>query len=77
MTTNEVLLEVEGLRRDIMKLAEMLAPWIEMAEMGQRYSVCSKTLLKMERAGDIPTRVRGRWRRTDVMEMERGKRIGV
>ena len=62
--------DLEKLRREVAGLVAALSPWISMEEMQARYIVCSKTLLAMERRGDIPTRVKGRWSRADVMEWE-------
>ena len=49
----------------------MIGPWIGMPEMQARYDVTGRTLLEMEKRGDIPTRVRGRWLREEVMACER------
>lgn len=64
------LAELKQIRQELAYIARALSPWIEMAEMCQRYGVCSKTLLAMERRGDIPARVRGRWNRAEVMQVE-------
>jgi hypothetical protein len=70
---NELLVtaaELKHLRQELAFIARAISPWIEMAEMCQRYGVCSKTMLAMERRGDIPARVRGRWKREEVMQAE-------
>lgn len=40
--------ELKHIRQELAYIARALSPWIEMAEMCQRYGVCSKTLLAME-----------------------------
>ena len=62
--------DLEKLRREVAGLVAALSPWISMDEMQARYGVCGKTLLAMERRNDVPTRVKGRWSRADVMEWE-------
>lgn len=62
--------EIELLRREVYALVASLCPFIGQDEMQARYKVTSKTLLAMERRKEIPTRVRGRWLRTEVMEWE-------
>lgn len=61
---------INELRREVAALARMLSPWIEPSEMQARYNVCGKTLLAMERRGQIPARKNGRWSRVEVMEWE-------
>lgn len=62
--------EIELLRKEIARMAQAVAPWIGQEEMQSRYSVTGKTLLAMERRREIPPRVNGRWRRSEVMEWE-------
>ena len=69
--TDSAVIELARLRKEVAALVMQLAPWIGMEEMCSRYSVSSKTVLAMERRGDIPMRARGRWRRSEVLEYER------
>ena len=62
--------ELEQLRREVTRLIASLSPWIGQEEMQARYGVTGKTLLAMERRREIPTRVNGRWARSDVLEWE-------
>ena len=66
-------IQVARLTEKITRLIEHQAPWTGMDEMQARYDVTSKTSLAMEKRGDIPTRVRGRWLRTEVTVWERSK----
>ena len=65
--------EIELLRREVQSLVASLSPYIGQEEMQARYNVTGQTLLAMERRKEIPTRVRGRWLRTEVIEWEAGK----
>jgi hypothetical protein len=67
----DTVAEIADLRQEVARLASMLAPWIGMAEMQARYGVTGRTLLDMEKRGEIPTRVRGRWLREEVMLWEK------
>ena len=58
------------MRAELTQLAQSLAPWITLDEMCSRYKVTGKTLLAMERRGEIPLRIRGRWNRAEVMQWE-------
>jgi hypothetical protein len=62
--------ELEQLRREFSRLVASLSPWIGQEEMQSRYNVTGKTLLAMERRREIPTRVNGRWSRTEVVAWE-------
>jgi hypothetical protein len=62
--------ELELLRREVANLVANLSPYIGQEEMQARYSVTGQTLLAMERRGEIPTRARGRWLRTEVLSWE-------
>jgi predicted DNA-binding transcriptional regulator AlpA len=62
--------EIELLRREVAALVSNLSPFIGQEEMQARYGVTSKTLLAMERRKEIPTRVRGRWLRSEVLDWE-------
>jgi hypothetical protein len=65
--------EIELLRREVQSLVASLSPYIGQEEMQARYNVTGQTLLAMERRKEIPTRVRGRWLRTEVIEWESAK----
>lgn len=58
------------LLREIKALAAQLSPWIATPEMMARYDCTAQTLGKMERRGEIPWRVAGRWNRAEVIESE-------
>lgn len=61
------------LRPDIGRLFDAISPFIEQAEMQARYGCTGQTLLAMERRREIPTRVHGRWLRSEVIEWEQRK----
>lgn len=58
------------LLREIKALAANMSPWITTPEMMTRYDCTAQTLGKMERRGEIPWRVSGRWNRAEVIEWE-------
>lgn len=58
------------LLRELKALASNLSPWITTPEMMARYDCTAQTLGKMERRGEIPWRVSGRWNRAEVIEWE-------
>ena len=62
--------ELELLRREVASLVANLSPFIGQEEMQSRYNVPGQTLLAMERRKEIPTRVKGRWLRTEVLAWE-------
>jgi hypothetical protein len=62
--------ELELLRREVATLVANLSPFIGQEEMQARYNVTGQTLLAMERRKEIPTRVKGRWLRTEVLAWE-------
>lgn len=62
--------EIELLRREVASLVANLSPYIGQEEMQARYGVTGQTLLAMERRGEIPVRVRGRWIRSEVLRWE-------
>ena len=62
--------DIERLRKEVAGLVAALSPWIMTPEMCSRYDCCPKTLNRMERSGDIPWRIKGRWKRADVMDWE-------
>lgn len=68
MTTIE--LQIARLTQAVADLSKHLAPWITTAEMCARYDCTPKTLSAMERRGDIPWRVKGRWNRAEVIAWE-------
>lgn len=58
---------------ELQRIAAAVSPWVSADEMCARYQVCSKTLLAMERRGQIPRRVNGRWYRPTLIEFERAR----
>lgn len=66
----EVAQEVKQLREAVSILINQLSPYIGQDEMQTRYGVTGQTLLAMERRKEIPTRIRGRWRRDEVLNWE-------
>ena len=56
--------------RELQAMARMISPWITTAEMMARYDCTAKTLAAMERRGEIPYRVNGRWSREQVIAWE-------
>jgi hypothetical protein len=62
--------ELELLRREVASLVANLSPFIGQEEMQARYNVTGQTLLAMERRKELPTRVKGRWLRTEVLAWE-------
>jgi len=69
-TLETIETSVRQLREEVATLALSLSPWIGMDEMCRRYGVTSKTITAMERRGEIPVRVHGRWNRAEVMQWE-------
>jgi hypothetical protein len=69
--SEQILVELQQLRLQVNVLSANLSPFIGMDEMQSRHGVGGKTLLAMERRGEIPVRVRGKWVRTEVLEWER------
>jgi hypothetical protein len=67
--------ELELLRREVANLVANLSPFIGQEEMQARYDVTGQTLLAMERRGEIPTRTKGRWLRTEVLEWETARNL--
>lgn len=67
--------ELELLRREVANLVANLSPFIGQEEMQARYDVTGQTLLAMERRGEIPTRTKGRWLRTEVLEWEAARNL--
>lgn len=68
MTTIEH--QIAQLTKAVQELASQLSPWISTGEMCKRYDCTPKTLNAMERRGQIPWRVNGRWNRAEVIEWE-------
>jgi hypothetical protein len=62
--------QIAQLTRAVQDLASQMSPWISTQEMCKRYDCTAKTLNAMERRGDIPWRVKGRWNRAEVIEWE-------
>jgi hypothetical protein len=69
--SDEALNELRQLRQQVAALLSNLSPFIGQDEMQVRYNCTGKTLLAMERRGDIPERVKGKWVRVEVVEWER------
>ena len=65
--------ELELLRKEVANLVANLSPYIGQEEMQARYDVTGQTLLAMERRKEIPTRVKGRWLRSEVLAWESAK----
>ena len=65
---------VNLLAAEVARLSALLAPWVGSDEMLARYGVTIKTLAAMEKRGEIPYRVRGRWLRSELLEWEIAKR---
>ena len=61
---------IEKLTSEVKALISALSPYIGQEEMQARYGVTGQTLLAMERRGEIPTRVKGRWSRAEVLANE-------
>lgn len=68
--TTDAIAEIRELRQELKTIAVLLSPWIGQEEMQARYQVTGKTLLAMERRGQIPRRVNGRWVRAEVVSWE-------
>lgn len=70
-TIEKVVAELALMRRELAGLVQVVSPWISSEEMGNRYRVKDpKTLVAMERRGEIPIRAHGRWNRAEVMQWE-------
>lgn len=67
--------ELELLRREVANLVAHLSPYIGQEEMQARYDVTGQTLLAMERRGEIPTRTKGRWVRSEVLAWETARNL--
>ena len=71
--SDEALVELKSLRESVSALIRQMSPFIGQDEMQARYGgVTGQTLLAMERRREIPTRVKGRWVREDVLKWEQG-----
>lgn len=73
MTPADLQATVMMLAREVGRLTEMLSPWVSFDEMSKRYEVTHKTLTAMERRGEIPFRVNGRWNRSELQQWEQRK----
>jgi hypothetical protein len=75
MTDAALISMVQLLAAEVARLSAALSPWVSTDEMCARYGVTLKTLGAMERRGEIPFRVRGRWLRSELLEweMQRGR----
>lgn len=70
MSEAALLSVVNILAAEVARLSSALSPWVGSDEMLARYGVTIKTLAAMERRGDIPYRVRGRWLRSELLQWE-------
>ncbi|NVO08218.1 MAG: hypothetical protein HXX19_20790 [Rhodoferax sp.] len=70
MTDTALLSVVNLLVAEVARLSAALSPWVGSDEMLARYGVTIKTLAAMEKRGEIPYRVRGRWLRSELLEWE-------
>ena len=61
---------VFALAAELRRLQQQVAPWVGMDEMCIRYDCTPATIRAMERRGDIPARVKGRWYRPQLCEWE-------
>jgi len=68
--TESAVLEVRRLSMEVERLIASLSPWLSVEGMCARYDCTPQTLRNMERRGDIPTRTKGRWNRSEVMQWE-------
>lgn len=68
--TDAALNELQAMRMEFSRLLAHLSPWISIDEMCTRYDCTPQTLTSMERRGDIPMRVKGKRRRTELMQWE-------
>ena len=58
------------LAAEVARMAELLSPFVSTDEMCKRYDCTAQTLTAMERRGDIPLRIRGRWSRSELQQWE-------
>lgn len=70
MNTVELERVVLLLAREVSRLTELLSPYVGTDEMCVRYDCTGQTLTAMERRGDIPQRVKGRWSRSELQQWE-------
>lgn len=70
MSEAALLSVVNILAAEVARLSSALSPWVGSDEMLARYGVTIKTLAAMEKRGEIPYRVRGRWLRSELLEWE-------
>lgn len=73
MSTAELHTVVMKLAKEVSRLSELLSPWVSLDEMCQRYGVTSKTLVAMEKRGEIPWRTHGRWNRAALQQWEQNQ----
>lgn len=70
MTTASISESVFALAAELQRLQQQVAPWVSMDEMCARYDCTPATIRAMERRGDVPQRVKGRWYRPQLCEHE-------
>lgn len=69
--SEEAVIELRQLREQVAALMDCLTPFVGTDEMCKRYRCTAQTLLAMEKRGEIPFRVRGRWLRSELLEWQR------
>jgi len=68
--SSDLQITVALLAREVQRMAAQLSPWVTTDEMCQRYDCTPQTLTNMERRGDIPMRIKGKWNRVELMQWE-------
>lgn len=69
--SNDAVMELRQLREQVAALMDCLTPFVSTDEMCKRYNCTAQTLTAMEKRGEIPFRVRGRWLRSELLEWQR------
>ena len=69
--SNDAVMELRQLREQVAALMDCLTPFVSTDEMCKRYNCTAQTLAAMEKRGEIPFRVRGRWLRSELLEWQR------
>lgn len=71
--TDQAILELQKMRLEFANLVAHLSPWVSTHEMCNRYNCTAQTLCNMERRGEIPMRIKGKWLRTELVQWESRK----
>lgn len=71
--TDQAILELQKMRLEFANLVAHLSPWVSTHEMCNRYNCTAQTLYNMERRGEIPMRIKGKWLRTELVQWESRK----